>query len=113
MDIELKYGAGHKTIQIPEKADVSVLEPRAMPAVASIAASVTEALQSPEAGLPFSEHLQRMRPSSVAIAVPDETRPTPVKQILPPLLETLFAQNLIHLLALENMESTGINKFGT
>lgn len=92
MDIELKYGEGRKTIRLPDKAEVAILEPSAMPSVASIAEAVTEALQSPVAGPPFTERLQRLRPSSVAIAVPDETRPTPVKQILPQLLETLFAQ---------------------
>ncbi len=91
MDIELKYGGSHKTIHIPNKADVTVLEPSALPSVTAIAEAIKIALASPVAGPPFDEHLRRLKPSSVAIAVPDETRPTPLKQILPPLLETLFA----------------------
>ncbi len=90
MDIELKYGDGRKTIHIPDKAHVSILEPCAMPSVASIAEAVKNALASPTAGPSFAEQLRRLKPASVAIAVPDETRPTPLKQILPPLLETLF-----------------------
>lgn len=90
MDIKLKYGEGQKTIHIPKHAKVSVLEPCTMPSVASIAAAVTEALKKPEAGLPFDEQLHRQQPSSVTIAVPDETRPAPIKQILPPLLQKIF-----------------------
>ncbi|MGD9331555.1 MAG: nickel-dependent lactate racemase [Desulfobacterales bacterium] len=92
MDIELKYGEGRKTIYIPDKADVSILEPSAMPPVASIAEAVKGALASPRAGPSFSDHLLRVNPSSVVIVVPDETRPTPLQQILPPLLDVLFAE---------------------
>ena len=93
MDLELKYGTETTAVQIPDSAEGSILEPNDMPSVPSI----SEALDGALDGLTASEpgHLANARQSSsaiVAIAIPDETRPLPVKKLLPTLLNWLFTQ---------------------
>lgn len=90
MEIELKYGDGKKCIHMPDSADVQVLEPAPMPAVGSIEGALEEAMASPVAGRPLVERFRRKPPASVVVVVPDETRPTPVKQILPTLLRSIL-----------------------
>ncbi len=92
MDIELKYGDGQKAIHIPEKGDVTVLEPCSLPPVSSIEEALKDALKSPVAGMPLVDLLGRRDPGNVVIAVPDETRPTPVKEMLPTLIKALVSQ---------------------
>ncbi|MGD8251367.1 MAG: nickel-dependent lactate racemase [Desulfobacterales bacterium] len=92
MDITLKYGDGQKAIQIPEKGDVAVLEPSSLPPVSSIEEALGDALRSPVEGPPLAEIVRRRQPGSVVIAVPDETRPAPVKEMLPILLKELMSE---------------------
>jgi nickel-dependent lactate racemase len=89
MDVELKYGSGKVSISVPEKAAVSVLEPLSLPVVDSLEASLAAALDSPIGCSALESLIARRRPSSVAIAVPDETRPTPTREVLPLLLERI------------------------
>lgn len=89
MELDLKYGKGTITVQIPESADAHILEPNHMPPVSSIRQELSNALT----GLSVSETaiIDRLSgASTVAIAIPDETRPLPVKKILPVLLDWLF-----------------------
>ena len=90
-EIKLKYGEGTIDIQIPPGADVQVLEPNHMPAVKSITTALLDELHTLEgedpSALPASRNVQR-----VGIAIPDETRPLPVKKLLPTLLDWLFAR---------------------
>lgn len=87
MDFSLKYGSGHKRFSLPEQADVTVLEPRPTPVLPDVAQALAAALDAPVDCPPLEA---RPAPASVAIAVPDETRPTPLKLLLPPLLDRLF-----------------------
>ncbi len=89
MDVDLKYGNGTLKVRIPPKAAVSVLQPLNLPALASVEAAVTQALSAPLGCDPLLNLLERRRPASVAIAVPDETRPAPLPEVLPPLLDRL------------------------
>ena len=87
MKIELKYGQGQKHLFIPEKAMVSVLSPAILPAVEDLDEAFEEAMDSPLNG-PKIETMDE--PRNVAIAVSDETRPTPTKILLPLLLKRLY-----------------------
>ena len=88
MRMELKYAHGYKAFDLPDGADVTVLRTRDMPVVPDVRQALYDALEKPA----DSASPARMAPpESVAIAVPDETRPTPLKALLPPLLEYLFS----------------------
>ena len=89
MDIELKYGDGKARIPIPEKADVSILQPLRLPVLESLEDSLKAALNSPLGCDALVKLLERRTPATVAIAIPDETRPTPSKALLVPLLELI------------------------
>ena len=87
MKIELKYGAGYKTLELPDGSDVTIMKPRDLPVLSDLGQALAEALDKPIDSKPLEG---RPRPSSVAIAVPDETRPAPLKALLPVLLDRLF-----------------------
>lgn len=91
MDLELKYGKGTVKVHIPESVTVQILEPKYIAPLPS----ATEALKKALAGLRASEDFsspEKVCPGSVAIAIPDETRPLPTQKLLPVLLDWLFAQ---------------------
>ena len=89
MDLELKYGDGRKLIRIPDRADVTILKPAERSEVPSIADALAKALGDPLACESFGQMLRRAEPASIAIAVPDETRPVPLEPILPVILEKI------------------------
>lgn len=92
MDIQLKYGDGTIEIQIPESVDVTVLEPKKHETVSSIGCCLTKALvQATEQSADIIPVLKENQ--TVAIAIPDKTRPLPTSDILPHLLDWLFAKN--------------------
>jgi nickel-dependent lactate racemase len=88
MKITLKYGQGQRDLSIPEKARVSLLSPSSLPVLKDVEEAFEAAMASPVGG----QRLETMdEPGNVAIVVPDETRPAPVKTILPLLLKRLYA----------------------
>lgn len=90
--VELKYGKGKIRVSIPAKAAVSILEPLRAPVLSSVPAALDSALSAP-LGCPSMEaSIATRRPLSVAIAVPDETRPAPLREILPRLLSRIEAK---------------------
>jgi len=89
VEIELKYGDGRKLIRIPDRADVTLLKPAELPVVGSIADALEKALSDPLGCESFGQMLRRAQPASIAIAVPDETRPFPLEPILPVILEKI------------------------
>ena len=89
MELDLKYGTGTIKVHIPESAQAHVLEPNHLDPVDSVEQELTSALS----GLKASDSELSVRLSqaaTVAIAIPDETRPLPVKKILPTLLAYIF-----------------------
>lgn len=84
MDYTLSYGHTEKHFHLPDNADVSCLSPRSLAPVDELAKKLHAALQAPLGCPPLSS---RPRPQSIAIAVPDETRPVPLKILLPVLLQ--------------------------
>jgi len=87
VDIKLKYGSGYRTVELPDGSDVTIMQPRELPVLPDIGHALEQALDNP-IDTPTLEG--RPRPSSVAIAVPDETRPAPLKALLPVLLDRIF-----------------------
>ena len=62
-----------------------------MPVLDSIGDAVNSALDCPLGGERFENLARRLAPARVAIAVPDESRSAPVKEVLPCLLNRLFS----------------------
>jgi nickel-dependent lactate racemase len=91
MGIKLKYGEGTIEVQIPDSVDVTILEPKKREPVLSIRDALNTALvkagENRQVFLPVLKKNQK-----VAIAIPDETRPLPIAEILPHLLEWLYAE---------------------
>lgn len=89
MDLDLKYGKGTVRVHIPESAQTQILEPNHIDPVASVRQELSAALTDLERSEP--EIIGRLAKSAtVAIAIPDETRPLPVDKILPILFDYLF-----------------------
>ncbi|HSO62857.1 MAG TPA: nickel-dependent lactate racemase [Desulfobacterales bacterium] len=89
--VDLKYGRGKIRVSIPAKAAVSILEPLHAPVLASVPAALDSALSAPLGGPSMEAIIAARRPQSVAIAVPDETRPAPLRELLPRLLSRIEA----------------------
>lgn len=87
VEVQLKYGTGYKRLQLPDSAEVTVFKPRELPPLPHPDEVLKAALAEPLEAAPLN---MRTRPASVAIAVPDETRPAPLKLLLPVLLQQLF-----------------------
>ena len=91
MEITLQYGKGTKKIQIPDSVHVTVLEPKKMNPVSSVAMSLNKALlEAVKCNPDILPVLKKNQ--TVAIAIPDETRPLPTVEILPHIVEWLFGQ---------------------
>ncbi len=88
MKYSIRYGPGALSIILPDSLHVDVFTPRFAQPLADPLALFARALDNPE-GVPPLEAM--LEPRSVAIAVPDETRPFPLKALLPALLDRLFA----------------------
>ncbi len=90
MKFNLKYHDGFKSVAIPENVNVNVLQPRTIPILESVQEQLDIALNNPLGCNSLIELLRIKEQPSIAIAIPDETRPTPVKEILPTLLNHIF-----------------------
>lgn len=91
MIISLKYDQGFREVDIPGRADATVLSPASMPVIEAVPKALDEALDSPLESPRFDDLVRSVAPRKVAIAVPDETRPTPLGFILPLVLKRLCA----------------------
>jgi nickel-dependent lactate racemase len=88
--VELAYGRGGATVEVPD--DAEVVLPVDAPALADEAGAVAAALRRPSAGPPLREVVQgavRGGSGRVAVVFPDLTRPMPNRTVLPPLLAEL------------------------
>lgn len=83
----VKYGKQELLLNFPHSTPVTVIRPTAVAPLATPLAAFAAALDAPM-GCPRLEEMAA--PATVAIAVPDETRPFPIKLLLPPLLERIF-----------------------
>ncbi|MBI3979601.1 MAG: nickel-dependent lactate racemase [Chloroflexi bacterium] len=87
MKVELAYGRTGLTVELPD--GVTVVEPQHVPAVADERAALLDALRRPRGTRPLRDLVGPN--DTVAIVVPDITRPCPTDRILPPLLDELAA----------------------
>jgi nickel-dependent lactate racemase len=87
MIVRLAYGKRDLEIELPDEADVTIVEPTYAPGLPDQAAALRKAVQEPIASPPLRELVE---PSDeVGIAFSDITRPTPNNLMLPTLLEEL------------------------
>lgn len=86
MEYLLKYHKGLKLIKIPEKANVTVLQPEAMHIRGTISEMMDLALQNAR----FIAQLRETNPSRITIVIPDETQTVPVEALLPIIIGQLF-----------------------
>ena len=85
-DYAIKYGAGSLSFDLPDAADTTLIEPRAVPGVSDPAAAIEQALDEALAqGLVG-------KLGTTAVTISDATRPVPNHLILPPLLARLHAK---------------------
>ena len=89
MKIELNYGHETRTVNIIGS-DVDVLKPAEIEPLQNVESSLNEALDNPLGTDSLEAMVATIRPSTVAIAIPDETRPTPVGSILPALITRIL-----------------------
>lgn len=89
MECTLKYGEGFLKLHLPDSADVTVMRNAAIAPLDDVKAALRAALAALLAPPGATPLYQRPCPASVAIAVPDETRPVPLKILLPELLAHL------------------------
>jgi len=92
LEYYLKYNDTLKPIKIPEKAEVTVLEPKSFSARNSTIELLERSLESAR----FKERLRKKNPASVAIAIQDIIKPVPIASVLPRIIEQL-TQILPHL----------------
>lgn len=88
MRIDLKYGHDYLPLTLPDSVSVDVFEPNTVPPLEDPVAALEEAFDAPLGCLPLKA---RSTPKTIAIAVPDETRPVPVRLLLPAVIKRLFA----------------------
>ena len=88
--VRLPYGPEHREFSLPKKNLLSVVEPVNVPGIADPAAALLQAVRRPIGRPPLREIVQPRQ--DVLVIVDDNTRPTPVYQILPPLLEEIGVQ---------------------
>ena len=97
MRVPLPFGPETLQLSICDKQMGQLLRPRSLPAVADVGEALQEELCSEYCESLLTRIEKRVRqPNSVkvAIAVNDYTRPTPLRSVLPPLLDVLNARGV-------------------
>ncbi len=90
MKFDLKYGDGIKVIQIPEDADITVLQPEIVPILKSLPTALNNALENPLNGDALGRQLRKKGHPRIAIAIPDETLATPVGELVSIVLSHIY-----------------------
>lgn len=92
MKVELRYGQGSLSVELPRSADVTVIRKPDMPLLPDPRSAVNEALTSPVGTPPLSE--LAVSANSACIAICDITRPVPNHLFLRPMIETMLASGI-------------------
>jgi nickel-dependent lactate racemase len=87
MKIELAYGRRKVTVDLPDDAPITVIEPNFVPGLPDERGAIRDALRSPIGALTLRE-ITRAE-DTVALVFSDLTRPMPNERALPPLLDEL------------------------
>lgn len=88
MKAHFKYGSAYLDIELPDDANITQMQPQELPAIENLKEALEKGLESP---LGMSSLDTLPMPKKIAIAVPDETRPTPIKEILPVLIQHFYS----------------------
>lgn len=86
MKYHLRYHQGLKPIQIPQKANVKVLQPVTVTAPESLSKMFKRALDDAK----FVGRLRKSNPSSIAIAMPDDPQADSERALLQKIIEQVF-----------------------
>lgn len=86
MDISIPYGHTSLTAHLPDEFGVEIIDAPHIPAASNPSEEVRAALESLQGKIAWQDFSGA---KSVAIAINDKTRPVPLYQLLPPLLERL------------------------
>jgi len=92
MRVELSYGKGSLTLELPSTVDATVIRKPQMPVLSDPTASIQAALNRPAGSRPLVEEARGAR--SACILICDITRPVPNGLLLPPLIRTLLEAGL-------------------
>jgi lactate racemase len=92
MDVELLYGRGTLSVQLPSDLDVTVIRKPEMPILTNPEASVRAALAAPIGAAPLA--VEARGKSSACILINDVTRPVPNRLLLQPLVRELMAAGI-------------------
>lgn len=90
MKFDFRYGDGVKQVQMPEEAEITILEPENMPILESLSLSLNEALKDPLYCDSLAGQLKQKEHPSIALAIPDATLATPVKELVSIVLEHIY-----------------------
>ncbi len=107
MKIELLYGRGTITANLPPNADVTIVRKPDMPVLADPGAAVDAAIAYPVASPPLEQLAAQA--SSACIAICDITRPVPNRLFLRPMVETLVRGG-VPLSAITILIATGLHR---
>ncbi|MCR4400113.1 MAG: nickel-dependent lactate racemase [Syntrophomonadaceae bacterium] len=89
MQVRLAYGRSYQELEVADALVKGVVKGSAMRPASEGQALVREALSRPVGSPSLGDLARARRPNSVVVIVNDVTRPTPYREILPPLLEEL------------------------
>jgi lactate racemase len=88
--IKLPWSNDEIAIKLPARWNIAgILEPQVLPAVADMTVAVRGSLQQPVGMEPLHDLVAGKPGLSIALVIDDGSRPTPVAQILPPVLSEL------------------------
>ena len=90
--VDIAYGQGHLTVQLPENVKPTVIRKHTLPKLADQQGAVTQALQHPVGSAPLAELAKGRK--SACILICDITRPVPNKLFLRPMIETLMSAGI-------------------
>jgi nickel-dependent lactate racemase len=93
--VTIPWGEGELVLALPGQWHVAgILEPQSLPAVAHLDAEVCNALAQPIGLPPLREMMAQFQNGKIALVIDDGSRPTPVAQILPVVLQELEAAGI-------------------
>lgn len=89
---DISYGDRKLNLEIPNKKLLTVMEPEPGEAIGDLKEEIQREIAAPTGSKPLKELVEKT--SRVVIVVDDNTRPTPTREIIEPILELLASKGL-------------------